>query len=41
MIATDTRTDRSPRIPAITISSFCSAVQLRYFLDSLNAISFD
>src|SRR5713226_4779885 len=33
------RTDRSPRIPANTISSFCCAVQLRYFLCSLNPVS--
>src|SRR6266581_3527470 len=29
----------SPRNPASTISSFCCAVQLRYFLCSLNLIS--
>jgi hypothetical protein len=32
-------TDRSPRMPASTISSFCCALQLRYLRCSLNLVS--
>ena len=39
MLTTDITKLRSPFNPANTISSFCLAVQLRYFLCSLNPIS--
>ena len=39
MLPADLPDPLSPRIPANTISSFCCAVQLRYFRCSLNPVS--